>query len=226
MDEEEDASVVKGKHYVHVRVQQRNGRKSLTTVQARAAAAAAAVVGEDARLRTRRALENPRPTRVVPPGGRRDASRLGGAMVGGLTACGLRGWDALPSVVFRFSRAWLTRPPRQGIDPTVDYKKVLKAFKKEFCCNGTVVEDPEQGHVIQLQGDQRKNVSTFLINEKIVKKDAIKSACAARLALSRHRSFSRAAPASPRLLSARWRWRSRRRRALGCGHGAPSLLTV
>ena len=32
----------------------------------------------------------------------------------------------------------------QGIDPTVDYKKVLKAFKKEFCCNGTVVEDPEQ----------------------------------------------------------------------------------
>jgi hypothetical protein len=33
---------------------------------------------------------------------------------------------------------------KQGIDPTVDYKKVLKAFKKEFCCNGTVVEDPEQ----------------------------------------------------------------------------------
>lgn len=28
--------MVKGKNYVHVRVQQRNGRKSLTTVQARA----------------------------------------------------------------------------------------------------------------------------------------------------------------------------------------------
>ena len=41
---------------------------------------------------------------------------------------------------------------------------MLKAFKKEFCCNGTVVEDPEQGNVIQLQGDQRKNVSQFLIN--------------------------------------------------------------
>ena len=52
----------------------------------------------------------------------------------------------------------------QGIDAAVDYKKVLKAFKKEFCCNGTVVEDPEQGNVIQLQGDQRKNVSQFLIN--------------------------------------------------------------
>ena len=63
---------------------------------------------------------------------------------------------------------------RQGIDTAVDYKKVLKAFKKEFCCNGTVVEDPEHGTVIQLQGDQRANVSSFLINEGIVKKDAIK----------------------------------------------------
>jgi len=43
---------------------------------------------------------------------------------------------------------------------------VLKAFKKEFCCNGTVVEDPEQGNVIQLQGDQRKNVSQFLITAR------------------------------------------------------------
>ncbi len=42
-------------------------------------------------------------------------------------------------------RCWLTRGrATQGIDATVDYKKVLKAFKKEFCCNGTVVEDPEQ----------------------------------------------------------------------------------
>jgi hypothetical protein len=34
--EEDNEGVVKGKTYVHVRVQQRNGRKSLTTVQARA----------------------------------------------------------------------------------------------------------------------------------------------------------------------------------------------
>jgi hypothetical protein len=33
--EEDNEGVVKGKTYVHVRVQQRNGRKSLTTVQAR-----------------------------------------------------------------------------------------------------------------------------------------------------------------------------------------------
>ena len=34
----------------------------------------------------------------------------------------------------------------------------------EFCCNGNVVEDVELGKVIQLQGDQRKNVSTFLVS--------------------------------------------------------------
>jgi translation initiation factor 1 len=51
---------------------------------------------------------------------------------------------------------------------------VLKALKKEFCCNGTVVDDPELGQVIQLQGDQRKNVLQFLTQEGLVKKDLIK----------------------------------------------------
>ena len=45
---------------------------------------------------------------------------------------------------------------------------------KEFCCNGTVVEDPELGQVIQLQGDQRKNVTDFLVAEKLVKKELVK----------------------------------------------------
>jgi len=62
----------------------------------------------------------------------------------------------------------------QGLKKGFDYKKILKAFKKEFCCNGNVVEDEELGQVIQLQGDQRKNVSTFLIENKIAKKDKIK----------------------------------------------------
>ncbi|MEW5308195.1 MAG: hypothetical protein WDW38_000172 [Sanguina aurantia] len=62
----------------------------------------------------------------------------------------------------------------QGLKVEFDYKKVLKALKKEFCCNGSVVDDAELGNVIQLQGDQRKNVQTFLIQEKLVKKDMIK----------------------------------------------------
>ncbi|QCD87644.1 translation initiation factor 1 [Vigna unguiculata] len=78
-----DDSGAGSKEYVHIRVQQRNGRKSLTTVQ--------------------------------------------------------------------------------GLKKEFSYNKILKDVKKEFCCNGTVVQDPELGQVIQLQGDQRKNVSAFLV---------------------------------------------------------------
>ncbi|CAH2056721.1 unnamed protein product [Thlaspi arvense] len=51
----------------------------------------------------------------------------------------------------------------QGLKKEFSYNKILKDLKKEFCCNGTVVQDLELGQVIQLQGDQRKNVSTFLV---------------------------------------------------------------
>lgn len=51
----------------------------------------------------------------------------------------------------------------QGLKKDFNYNRILKDVKKEFCCNGTVVQDPELGQVIQLQGDQRKNVSTFLV---------------------------------------------------------------
>jgi len=62
----------------------------------------------------------------------------------------------------------------QGLKKEYSYNKILKDLKKEFCCNGTVVQDPELGQVIQLQGDQRKNVSTFLVQASIVKKEHIK----------------------------------------------------
>ncbi|KAL9297832.1 hypothetical protein ACSQ67_023728 [Phaseolus vulgaris] len=86
-----DDSGAGSKEYVHIRVQQRNGRKSLTTVQ--------------------------------------------------------------------------------GLKKEFSYNKILKDVKKEFCCNGTVVQDPELGQVIQLQGDQRKNVSTFLVQMSFEKVD-------------------------------------------------------
>merc|ERR1712023_518906 len=50
----------------------------------------------------------------------------------------------------------------------------IQGLKKGFCCNGTVVDDEELGQIIQLQGDQRKNVLTFLVDNKIAKKDKIK----------------------------------------------------
>ncbi|KDD75795.1 hypothetical protein H632_c495p1 [Helicosporidium sp. ATCC 50920] len=62
----------------------------------------------------------------------------------------------------------------QGLPAKFHLDKILKALKKEYCCNGTVVEDKELGKVLQLQGDQRKNVSTFLVENQLTKKDNVK----------------------------------------------------
>ena len=39
----------------------------------------------------------------------------------------------------------------QGLAEEYDLKKIIKVAKKEFACNGTVVEHPEYGEVLQLQ---------------------------------------------------------------------------
>ncbi|XP_057960641.1 protein translation factor SUI1 homolog isoform X2 [Malania oleifera] len=62
----------------------------------------------------------------------------------------------------------------QGLKKEFSYERILKDLKKEFCCNGNVVHDKELGKVIQLQGDQRKNASNFLVQAGIVKKEQIK----------------------------------------------------
>jgi len=46
----------------------------------------------------------------------------------------------------------------QGLSAEYDLKKIVRQAKKEFACNGTVVEHPEYGEVLQLQGDQRTKV--------------------------------------------------------------------
>ncbi|KAI9571290.1 translation initiation factor SUI1 [Boletus coccyginus] len=55
----------------------------------------------------------------------------------------------------------------QGLPKEYDPKKLLKAFKKEFACNGNLVDDAEMGQVIQLQGDQRVKIANFLVEEGI-----------------------------------------------------------
>ncbi|GFO26747.1 protein translation factor sui1 homolog [Plakobranchus ocellatus] len=62
----------------------------------------------------------------------------------------------------------------QGLDQKYDFKKIAKAAKKEFACNGTVVEHPEYGEVIQLQGDQRENIRGFLIKVGLASQSQIK----------------------------------------------------
>ncbi|OGM45949.1 hypothetical protein ABOM_005260 [Aspergillus bombycis] len=54
----------------------------------------------------------------------------------------------------------------QGLPKKFDQKKILKVIKKKFACNGTIVSDSEMGEVIQLQGDQRKDVQEFLTDKK------------------------------------------------------------
>ncbi|UYV61960.1 hypothetical protein LAZ67_1007174 [Cordylochernes scorpioides] len=55
-----------------------------------------------------------------------------------------------------------------------DKKKIVKSCKKEFACNGTLVEHPEYGEVIQLQGDQRNNICQFLTKMGIAKPEQLK----------------------------------------------------
>jgi len=62
----------------------------------------------------------------------------------------------------------------QGISSDYDLKKIVKACKKEFACNGTVVDHPEYGEVIQLQGDQRNKIAEWLKKMKLAKEEQLK----------------------------------------------------
>ncbi|KEI39505.1 uncharacterized protein L969DRAFT_17428 [Mixia osmundae IAM 14324] len=62
----------------------------------------------------------------------------------------------------------------QGIDEKkFSLKNILKHFKKEYSCNGTLIEDDDLGRVIQLQGDHRAKVAPFLL-ELGISKESIK----------------------------------------------------
>ena len=58
----------------------------------------------------------------------------------------------------------------QGIAEDYDKKKLVRVFKKNFFCNGTVTKNEEYGEVIQLQGDQRTNISEFLLSIGLAEK--------------------------------------------------------
>ena len=62
----------------------------------------------------------------------------------------------------------------QVIADDYDKKKWVKAFKEKFACNGTVIEHPEYGELIQLQGDQHKNICQFLIETGLAKDNKLK----------------------------------------------------
>ena len=55
----------------------------------------------------------------------------------------------------------------QGLAEDLDTKRILKAFKKNFSCNGAIVKDDDCGEILQLSGDQRTNVRQFLVDQQI-----------------------------------------------------------
>jgi translation initiation factor 1 len=58
----------------------------------------------------------------------------------------------------------------QGLDDDLDIKRIAKAMRKQFNCNGSIDEHEQYGLIIQLQGDQRDNVIEWLIKEEILTK--------------------------------------------------------
>ncbi|CAH0547107.1 unnamed protein product [Brassicogethes aeneus] len=50
----------------------------------------------------------------------------------------------------------------------------IRGFFEEFACNGTVIEHPEYGEVLQLQGDQRENICQWLTKAGLAKPDQLK----------------------------------------------------
>ena len=58
----------------------------------------------------------------------------------------------------------------QGLEPDLDLKRICKAMKRVFNCNGSIEEDKEMGEIIQLQGDQRDNVREWLLAQEVVTK--------------------------------------------------------
>jgi translation initiation factor 1 len=51
----------------------------------------------------------------------------------------------------------------EGLDKSLNIKKILSAMKNEFCCGGSINEE----NILILSGDQRQNVKTFLKREEL-----------------------------------------------------------
>jgi len=61
----------------------------------------------------------------------------------------------------------------EGLANDLDIKKITKALKKTFKCNGSVEKDDNNNEIIQLSGDQCQNVYEFLIDQEIIDKELI-----------------------------------------------------
>ena len=56
----------------------------------------------------------------------------------------------------------------EGLPQDIDFGRVLRYLKKTLCCNGIVVKDEALGRVLQFQGDHRKAIAQFIVDEELV----------------------------------------------------------
>ena len=61
-----------------------------------------------------------------------------------------------------------------GLEEDLDLKRICKAMREAFSCNGNVIMKEEEGEgVIQLQGDQRENIKQWLLDMEIILKNEV-----------------------------------------------------
>ena len=54
-----------------------------------------------------------------------------------------------------------------------ELKPILKNMKKNFACNGCIIDDDQHGLIIQLQGDVREKAKEMLIQKYNIKEENI-----------------------------------------------------
>ena len=60
-----------------------------------------------------------------------------------------------------------------GLEEDLDLKRICRAMRNAFSCNGSVKLDEENENIgiIQLQGDQRDNIKEWLLEQQIILKN-------------------------------------------------------
>lgn len=62
----------------------------------------------------------------------------------------------------------------EGLNDKLDLKKMISHLRHKFNCSGTIIPDEDtETDVLQFSGDQRENMKSFLIEEKIADKTSI-----------------------------------------------------
>ncbi|NBO60672.1 MAG: hypothetical protein EBU82_06845 [Flavobacteriia bacterium] len=60
-----------------------------------------------------------------------------------------------------------------GLEEDLDLKRICKAMREAFSCNGNIKMKDDETGVIQLQGDQRENIKQWLLDMEIILKNEV-----------------------------------------------------